>query len=655
MQVFGSDGNLIVDVPLVSSCRRVSELMSSDRIELTWNSSTGDVLPAGAYVTHSGEKFTLLDDYTPRMASENEYVYEPKFESWVYALKKIPFFLYTRTDGEITSRESDWTLTATPEMFISQVLDSILTETGRECSGMVSGEGSKNLSFNNTDIISALNSIADAFKTEWWVENNTIHLAKCIKDGKETRMAVGENVGIPSISEKSEGYYDKFYAFGSTRNIVQDYKGANVNNLVNKRLTLDPAKYPDGFLRKGTGNFSKILIFEDIYPAATNLQITDLRAVTDYVVDSEGKRIQIGTDDSGNPIYDMYTKWYAKFSHVGETIEDFVFNNWTYSTDPNVKDGEKGMKIPGLIPSVSFLSGSLMGREFELAYIENEEYKESVTIPAGFFRIMEIKEGDYIIPDSIYLAPNVGDKVTIFNIKMPDSYITDAYERLEEALLKEISERYEADLNQYSFDVYPSSFVDRSISIGDPVDFINDGNELHTRVISVSERLDYPAIKNVTIGNELTKGTIQQLVDNTTQANKNIEIISALNNTTNALTNAYNRAYQEFAKRLERIGGMFVETTITTTEGNVIAIKLNPDYAGFIADGFISSYGKGSSPGGSGGGGSVDLETYTKDMIDAMLGDTERITVPRAWAVKEIWDDVKVTIATDTDIDNLFI
>ena len=54
-------GSLIVSVPVTEACEHVSELMVSDYVLVSYISTTGTVLPAGAYVVFNGVTYRLLE------------------------------------------------------------------------------------------------------------------------------------------------------------------------------------------------------------------------------------------------------------------------------------------------------------------------------------------------------------------------------------------------------------------------------------------------------------------------------------------------------------------------------------------------------------------------------------------------------------------
>lgn len=539
-------GKILLSVPITEACEHVEELMQSDHIVLSWNSDKSDILPLGAYIEYGGEKYSLLEPYSPVQKDEREFSYQPLFKSVVMSWTKVPFFMYTySSDDAITGREPDWTLTDNPANFMSSICKAIKNETGETWTYTVDASlfASTTLSFQSIDIFSSLNSIANAFETEWWVDkvNKVIHLSKA-EHGIAVKLEVGNNITVPTVTVGKEGYYTRFYAFGSTRNIVQDYEGANVNNLVNKRLTLDPAKYPNGYkdvrpdLKQGE-IFPKILIFDNVYPSSS-LEISDVRVRLMWTIGEDGEKVQVGTDNEGNPIYDQYSIWYFK-------VPGFVLNNTVYS-----KDNPEGMLIPGKALSVHFESGALQGREFELIYHDKAETVSSadgtsIILTPGDYEIKFKEEGTYIIPAITSLIPNNGDEIILFNIRMPEEYIGSAYLELESEMNKEIA-RLSSDLNNYQFSSNPISFSENNpdLSIGRKITYVNGGYSFSTRVIKLVTKIDFKYIQSITVGNEKIKGNTQELKEEVISANKDINLLSVLNDMTTSLTQSYNRTQQ---------------------------------------------------------------------------------------------------------------
>ena len=606
-------GGLIATVLVTKDAERVEELMTADYAQLSWQSDSGTTLPAGAYIIFENEKLSLLDPYEPEQKDEFEYSYKPQFQSRVMGWGKVPFFHYTYGEGNvITAREPDWTLTDTPVNFMAAICKAIKNETGETWTYEVA-EGlpaSVTLSFNASDILSGLNSIASAFDTEWLADkaNNVLTLGKA-QHGTSVTLQVDCNIGVPSVTRSKEGYYNRFYVYGSTRNITQDYQGANVNNLVNKRLTLNPATYPNGYIDTerpaGTPIYPKILIFDDIYPHS-GLTLANLRPRLMYRIGDDKQKVQVGTDASGNPVYDMYSIWYFQ-------LPNFTLNNSTYS-----KDNPNGMLISGKALSVHFKSGALQGREFELIYHPKAETLrnsdgQDFNVLAGDYEIKFVEENGLIIPMQTGIVPADGDEVILFNIRMPQEYIATAYTELEQAALKEIEERYTADLNNYTVKSNPVAFAeaDPGLSIGQRVVFVNGDYSYTTRVILLARKMDYTCEQEITIGNDKIKGNNATLKEEVVNANSNINILTQLNQLTQNVTQAYQRTQQLILDGLANAGDplpriefddMFEKVvTGTDAEGNEIWYIQAKRSVACVGD-FVAYKEDGSIAGGTGAG-----------------------------------------------------
>ncbi len=579
IDIHNTDGSVIANVIITKDAERVEELMSADHAQLSWQSDSGTSLPAGAYITFEGERLSLLDPYEPEQKNEAEWSYRPQFQSRVMGWQKVPFFHYVYGAGNaITGREPDWTLTDTPANFMRAICTAIKNETGEVWTFEVAADlaASATISFAATDVFSGINSIAAEFGTEWRADKttNTLYLGKA-QFGNSAPLTVGENISVPSVTLSKERYYNRFFIYGSTRNITQDYQGANTNSLVNKRLTLDPVKYPGGYIdiprATGVPVYPKILRFDDVYPHS-GLSIANLRPRLMYRLDESQNKIQVGTDSEGNPVYDMYTIWYFQ-------LPDFTLNDSTYS-----KDNPNGMLISGKSLSVHFKSGALQGREFELIYhskaqtLRNSDGQD-FNVLAGDYEIKFIEESGLIIPMQTGIVPADGDEVTLFNLRMPSEYIATAYAELEAAALKEIDERYTVDLNNYTVKSNPVAFnaSDPQLKAGRSILFVNGGYSYTTRVIRVVRKMDYTCEQEITIGNDKIKGNTASLKEEVVNANSNINLLVELNQLTQNVTQAYQRTQQMILDSLNRAGNMWrFHPTIPdaiVTDYNVLGLK----------------------------------------------------------------------------------
>lgn len=613
IDIYGISGDVICSVLITKDAVSHEELMTSDYIQLSWNDDKTIVLPAGAYIIYQDEKYSLIEPYLPLRENEAEYKYTPQFHSRIMIWDKIPVPLYTyESDGlTIKSREMDWDFTGSPADAMYMVKQAIKNETGEDWTIQLSESlpATITISSQSTSIFSNLNNIAEECETEWWTDKktNTIYLSEC-KYGTPIKLIVGENVSVPSVSESKDGYYTRFYAFGSTRNITQEYdSGQATNHIANKRLGLDPTKYPGGF-KDIKGHFEngvftsdlmpgeifiKTLFFDKIFPSS-KLTISDVRARLKYRLDNNGNKIKIGgTDDE--PVYEQYAIWYFQ-------IENFIF--------------DKESIIDGKNLSVSFESGQLAGRDFELKYYDKPEKKNDEADVTTF----EIKTGDYeiiidestrnIIPGLSYIIPQNGDQIILFNIIMPSEYVSSAQNELEKELDKAISDASK-DNNSYEVESYPESFYEHSYDthLGQEVNFYNGDNILNSRILMVEKHLDFQYEQTIRIGNEHIKGNTQELKEEVANVNQNIDIIKAFNELSTSLSNAYANAQREMIEGFAAIKNIWEfdnDESHWSTDNNGDKRKTIKSKYNVWSSGYISALGTNTSEDSSGTG-SFDL------------------------------------------------
>lgn len=640
IKIYNSNGNELLSVLVTKDAKRTESIMTEDFIELSWVSNQKTIIPVGAYILDAnGDKFSLYDPYEPEQIDEGEFRYNPQFQSNIIGgWSKTPLFFYVYgNDGRtIQSKEPEWNITDNAKNILDLIAKAIETETGEKWKTAVAIDlgGYKTFSFNNTDVLSALNTLAEEWETEWYTDKNTktLYLGKCqFGDAKATVLKVGDNIKAPGVTNNKEGYFNRFYVFGSTRNITQEYQGANVNNLVSKRLTLDPSKYPNGYIDKRLSTsepiLSKTLIFDEIYPKSS-LVIAEARPRLMYVLsqddNADEKRVQIGTDSNGKPIYDTYTIWYIqlKDSTTGRLYR--LANTDTYS-----KENPEGVKIAGKNISIHFSSGALLGREFELQYhTKTETVTNSDGTPfqvrEGDFEILYTKEGDYIIPSQTGLIPSDNDTVILFNLRMPEEYIGNAYKELEEEANKKIAE-YLEDRNNYEFASNPVAFAKSedllNLKIGQSVTFINGNYSYETRILSIERSLDLPCYQTITVGNEKIKGKRETLEENVADANKDINLIAAFNQLAQSASDSYNRAIQQMTEGFARISNMW---KFDPENENTIYSDFNVYSNGFVSAKGISLGGNGDGTGEDGGGNipGITIENLS-DLLDVEIQELQ--------------------------------
>lgn len=588
INIYDVNGRVLMQAEITNSAIREEELSKSDYISLSWNSAEKVVLPVGAYIVHTYKidkvrevtrQFLLLESYEPTQSNEMAWKYTPEFHHPKMILSKIPFYIRTRNSQNEEIKQHEWSFVGTMKTIADKLKDFLNNEIAFGTAGWnvvydTTNANVVNVSFDNNDFISALTAICNAIgnNCEWHIDydNEIIYICKtCIDDGDIT-LEVGKNVGIPSVNNSKESYYNSFAVFGGTRNITQvNNKGENIASS-DIRLQLAPSmgtldidgeKLPytiDKFstidIRKDKKEplFTKVLEFSQIYPSL-NTYVYNVRGREKYVIDSETqKKIPLTYNSDGSvATYKTFTVWYMRLAYptteriegkaiVNTTNDDGVVHYWY---DFEVTDK---LLINGKNLSCSFeanfnkdaLSTPLAGRGtngdyvgFELSYHKEASSSHAsddvsggnFSVLAGDYEIIYQEDNNLIIPtnESEMIIPRGESKPTykcnitvLYNIAMAESiYTKDAQKRLFDEAIKEI-QRLKSDLNNYSLKSYPQVFEKDNpcLQIGQKVTY-NDGNGylLTTRVLKLSTNIDYNFEQVITLGNEAVKGSTTQL------------------------------------------------------------------------------------------------------------------------------------------------
>lgn len=575
---------------ITSSAKREEELSKSDYISLSWNSTEKVVLPVGAYINHTYKidkvrevtrRFLLLEEYEPTQTDEMSWKYTPEFQHPKMVLSKVPFYIRTRNSQNEEIKQHTWSFVGTMATIADKLKDFLNHEIAIGNAGWTvhydeTNSNTINVSFNDNDFISALSAIANAIgdNCEWHIDydNEVIHLGKVSDDNGDVVLKVGENVGVPSISNSKESYYNSFAVFGGSRNITQlNNKGENISssdirlqlskgsgtfNVDGKDVayTIDEFSTIDIRNSKSEPQFTKVLDFSHIFPSL-NTYVYNVRGREKYVLDNDTKeKIPLTYNTDGSvATYKTFTVWYMRLAYptteevadkelINTTIDDGVTHYWY---DFEITDN---LLINGKNIGCSFeanfnkdaLSTPLAGRGsngnyvgFELTYHKEASSSHSsddvsgndFSVLAGDYEIVYQEDNGLIIPTNAVemivpkgeALPSLKCNITVlYNIVMADSiYIKDAQQRLFDAAIKEI-QRLRSDLNNYTIKSYPQVFVEQNpyLQIGQKVTY-DDGNgyTLSTRVLKLSTNIDYNFIQEITVGNQAIKGTITQLKD----------------------------------------------------------------------------------------------------------------------------------------------
>jgi hypothetical protein len=588
IKIYDINDKLLMQAEVTSAAKREQEMSKSDYISLSFSAAEKVILPIGAYINYTYKidkvrevtrKFLLLESYEPTQSDECSWKYTPQFQHPKMILSKTPFFIYTRNSQNVEVKQNVWSFVGTTSVLSGKIAnflnkDLMFGECGWKVIFSNVTANTVNVSFSDNDFISALTAITNAIgdNCEWHIDydDEIIYIGKVLIGATPVVLEVGKNVGVPSINNSKEGYYNAFSIFGGTRNITQvNSKGENVSS-GDIRLQLDEGngtilidgkersysidKYSTLDLRADKTKeplFTKVLDFSQIYPSL-NTYVYNVRGRVKYVLDDNNKKIPISYNADGSvKEYKTFTIWYMKLAYpttekvggktiINTTVDDGVTHYWYdfevtddllingknigCSFEPNFNTGALSTPLAGRGSNGEYVGFELIyHKEASSSHTSDDVSDSNFSVLAGDYEIIYQEDNEVIIPtnEAEMLIPRGESKpslkcniTVLYNIAMADTiYYEDAQNRLLEKAKEEIV-RLLSDLNNYEVKSYSDVFLEDNpqLQIGQSVTYKDGhGYELATRVLKLSTNIDYDFIQSITIGNQVIKGTITQL------------------------------------------------------------------------------------------------------------------------------------------------
>lgn len=365
--VDGSSNNVIIE----SASVRRFELMKEDYIRLVFSSDKKINIRLGDSITHElWGTFYITEAQKPTYNRETGgYDYDLQFNAPYYKWNNKLYKFEPKTNRN----EASWSLTDNLKNHMAVFLRNLehygwhytvdagsyeLEEAARTVF----------IQFDNVYILDALAKIAEAFKVEWWITDNIIHLGR-VESGTAIDFEVGVNVENMDAQSSEKDAITRFYAFGSTQNIPSGYRKNDeqvlLNGVVQKRVML-PADTPYIDIEQGLTRdeiVEGIVIFDDVYPR-TKSKISEVIEV-EKTVEKNNSTKEATTDTDTTPAADEETE---KVKIYRFKTEDFTFS--------------ENYILAGQTLQVKFESGNLNGMTFDLAF--NPEGKsEKITVKDG--------------------------------------------------------------------------------------------------------------------------------------------------------------------------------------------------------------------------------------------------------------------------------
>lgn len=461
LKVYNRKGALKLTVSPSENSTRQKRLMGDHVLGLSFTAFECVPLEVYDYVDFEGVRFWITEEYAPKQTSTVEWEYDCKFYG-IESLMRQALVLKI-VDGE---NDPIFSLTAPAREHMALIVANINRQMGTtdwKVGEVVSTEN-LTLDYEGTYCDEALSMLADAAKTEFWTDGMTVNLCRC-EYGDEA--VLGYDNGLVSLERESADnvkFFTRLFPIGSTRNIDPDEYGYSRLQLPSRR------SYVEQNTQQGIVEHYERDAFSGIYPR----RIGTL----------SGVRSEQHTDDDGEP----FTIYYVKDTSL--------------TFDPN------SYEIGGLVKQMTFQSGELNGRDFEVNYDTKTREFEIIT--------QWPYDDDTQLPGGL-LIPKVGDEYILWNIRMPKEYYTLAEQEFAEAVDEYLREH---DQDRYVYkgrtDYVEVARRRLTLDVGRRVRLESDeyfpGTGYRTsRITSISQSVQYPSEIDIEVSDVLGKGALEKI------------------------------------------------------------------------------------------------------------------------------------------------
>lgn len=456
MIIYNRNGVELIDAPVTSSAVRKRVLMGDNYVSLPFSHDTYIDFAPGSYIIYNGLKFEIIDvdkNRPTRNATTGGWDYTLQFDDQErHMTRAIVFWLSQKPREAVFHDTTD--LQSFGNLIVENMNAFVPAKNWkmRDLSDELK-EGTKLVSFNGDTCWNAVNTISETFDVEWWTEQSEGYIYLCfgkLEIGTEEDFVEGEVItSIPSRRGDDSNYGTRFYVFGSTRNLTEDYgqadQGGTTNHVSEIRLRLPGGQeYIDARPDMAWNDVvEKFVVFEDIYPKNTDT-VTSVEKVK--------RQTDSGTEYEARVIYAKDTPFLPTDLIPGETLQAVI------------------------------TSGALSGRTFDIqlgAAFDDPDTWNPETNP--FDRKFEIVadvettgEQEIIIPnDNLDIEP--GNTFVLTGIKLPGARIGEAEQELLEAGTT-WAQKNSKDTSVYDCPTNPvyCQLNDKSYELGQKVRLVNE-------------------------------------------------------------------------------------------------------------------------------------------------------------------------------------
>lgn len=554
------------------------------------------------YVDFLGTRYMLLEGYDPKMNARKEWAYSIR----LYGPESVAAqtLMVNPTDG---ADNPQVTLTAPAAEHAALIVANMNRRTGTTqwSVGEVIDTPYIDIDYTGKYVSDAISELATAAKTEWWFDGFTLNISRC-EFGEPIHLEYGGALlsGITCGTADGAKFFTRLFPLGSARNIDLDKYGY-------PRLQL-PSRdtYIDSGTERGIIEHFEEDAFAGIYPR----RVGTVGAVRSEVRKGEGE-----VD---------YTVWYF--------------------TDPDIPFNPNDYEIGGLVKNVTFQSGELRGRVFEVNYDAVKKEFEIIT--------QWPYENGVQLPTPP-LIPAAGDEYILWNISMPESYYPAAEREYLDAVQAFVAEN-QKDVSVFQastdFTVVGDNYAEfrpgRRVRIVSNEYFPNKGYR-DTRIISIARSVAMPGSMTLVMSDVLSTGKIQNIESG----------LNEVRGATSKISTSISASNESLSRKLNRseFYDLFEKVNIGTADAPKYAIRAK---CGLYTEDFLTGLGRPASISGGGGGGASALSELNDVLLSASLasGDllqyngTHWVNIPQSSLKPDLSGYATVAAlkahATDTDI-----
>lgn len=404
---------------MVKSAKQIRNLLEEDYVDVDLESITVPDIRIGDHIDVYGRRYWVNQLPVIEKHGSRNHAIKVRFEGVQYTMARVSYMLSVETTYLTLQDVRGNSLIGDISIFLDVMVANLnRVFPGEWAVGVYpSGTAADTLiTFGDDDnCLSVLQTLCDVFDSEFDI--TTVSGVNYINIRQRNFVfpypfKYGRMKGLYELSRNnsdSNNIVNKMYVYGSAKNLSQNYL---CDRLVLRNKTKSTSFIKDDTSIVQNGIFEGVKIYDDIYPERegiiSGIDSTDRLKVID------------------SSMFDLNETW----SNTNADYEWWLSLNGLENTQTNLDNytnnvvGSTKYLIAGKSAVMHFNSGNLAGYEFEITSYENNTHT--------FTLKRQTDERGLDVPndtDSAFQA-SIGDKYTLTDIMLPESYIVAAQQRL---------------------------------------------------------------------------------------------------------------------------------------------------------------------------------------------------------------------------------